>query len=180
MVEWRARPVDVTILQELAWYVAALHLRKSMAHMTKKTRKLSKGDFGHPKPRQLDCSCDAVRVDELVGPETLANGNLGPLDVVRGESCIRRTARERKDLASLISDIAALAITLTNAAHIAYVMGQRRYCEVKPVNRGNVVFQPFTTKYVLADKRHKCRVLCIVVQCVADAEALEDTGRPRE
>jgi hypothetical protein len=58
--------------------------------------------------------------------------------------------------------------------------GQCRYCEVKPVNRGNVVFQPFTTKYVLADKRHKCRVLCIVVQCVADAETLEDTGRPRE
>jgi hypothetical protein len=43
---------------------------------------------GHWKAREFDCRLEAILVNKVMIYETRAHGDLGALDVVRGEECI--------------------------------------------------------------------------------------------
>jgi len=94
--------------------------------------------FGDGKACQLDRGGDALRVDKIVVRETRTDGDLGTLDVVRREECIRGTAREIDGGAFAIYHAACGVISRAYPPHVSNVVRERRENDMQPSVGGDV------------------------------------------
>src|SRR5262249_4450849 len=121
---------------------------------------------------------DALGVDEGMGAEAFAHGNLGAFDVIGAQARVRRTPWHREELTIDTGHIATVAVTPAHTPYVADVMSEGGEREVEPVFRRDVALDPAASQNVLADQGHKGCVLCIMIERVAEADPFEDKAGP--
>ena len=94
--------------------------------------------------------------------------------MVRGKAGVGGPAGKRDRRSARIDHVGAVPIATTDAADKAQVMREGCECEVQPILWRNIPFQTAAAKDILPDEGHKGCMFRIMIQSVAEADALED------
>ena len=94
--------------------------------------------------------------------------------MVRGKAGVGGPAGKRDRRSARIDHVGAISVATTDASDIAQVMREGCEREVQPILWRNIPLQTAATKDILSDEGHKGCMFRIVVQSVAEADALED------
>src|SRR5689334_5138556 len=94
--------------------------------------------------------------------------------MVRGKAGVGRPASKRDRRSARIDHVGAVPIATTDAADKAQVMREGCEREVQPILGRNIPLQTAAAKDILSDEGHKGCMFRIVVERIAEADALED------
>ena len=95
--------------------------------------------------------------DKIVVRETRADGDLGALDVVRREECIRGTARQIDSGAFAVHHAACGVISRAYPPHISNVVRERRKNDMEPSVGVDVLAQASAPQNILRDQSQQAR-----------------------
>src|SRR4029450_11485088 len=94
--------------------------------------------------------------------------------MIRGKAGVGGSAGKRDCRSARIDHVGAVSVPTTNAADIAQVMREGCECEVQPLLWRNIPLQTAAAKDILSDEGHKGGMFRIVIESIAEADALED------
>jgi hypothetical protein len=110
----------------------------------------------------------------LFGPvEALGDEQLRPVHMIGCERGVGRPARQTYRTTAQIRDIGVVVVALQNSANVSDVVSKTRQYEIGIVVRGRRPQQLPSHQDVVPGKGNQHRMLDVVIQCVAVADAIK-------